>query len=346
MAQYWWKDLLDRNKHWQGLELIVKDDRATKHAMEILSGHHGRMALKLQEETLFWATMLKDHSGVWLVFNADHPHQQSLLSPVTSGDVEAIKKKGEQPWTGEWCRYFARQLMDTPAPLLPARRWLLRPMMPVKRRAPYSCQPPQPCTHWHFHSPASDGNINCDWVLYGEDFPDLTNPEKIRLVDWWWGGNLLLGRYPVNPDAGRLKWWRKKSREGSLPPVLVWYIGGLASFVILDGHYRLQAAMEEGIPPEFLVLSELNEREYPSDPAHQARILRALEQQQRKNPQCNVEGVNQTLINLYDTRYFYASTHSRGTLGDGQAWAEKIEKYLIKHQREEWLDKIINRVSD
>lgn len=119
--------------------------------------------------------------------------------------------------------------------------------------------------------------------------------------------------------------------------MLVWYIAGLASFVILDGHYRLQAAIAEGIPPHFLVLSELHEREFPSDPQHQARIVRALEQQQRKNPACSVEGINQTLINLYDTRYLYASTHSRALLGDGESWAREVKAYLHKHQLEECL---------
>ncbi|MDH8458054.1 ParB/Srx family N-terminal domain-containing protein, partial [Klebsiella pneumoniae] len=112
-----------------------------------------------------------------------------------------------------------------------------------------------------FDAPESSGNIGCSWTLYGEDFPDLVNPDKVRLVDWWWGGSLLLGRYPIQPDAGRLKWWRKKCREGALPPVLVWYIAGLGSFVILDGHYRLQAAIAEEIPLSFLVLSELQERD-------------------------------------------------------------------------------------
>ncbi|WP_352411088.1 hypothetical protein [Mixta sp. BE291] len=346
MAKYWWKDLTDRNNTWQGLELIVQNQPTPHHAMEMLSGHHGRMMLQFQKETLFWATMLKDHSGAWLVFNSEHPHQRSLLPPINSGDVESIRKKAAHSWTGEWCRYFARQLMNAPEPLLPARRWLLRPMAPLKPTAPYVCQQSVPLANWRFHSPASDGNIHCDWTLYGEDFPDLANPEKISLVDWWWGGNLLLGRYPVTVDAGRLKWWRKKCREGTLPPVLVWYIGGLASFVILDGHYRLQAAIEEGIPPMFLVLSELNEREYQSSPEHQTRILRTLEQQQRKNPQYNVEGVNQTLINLYDTRYFYASTHSRAVLGEGQNWQREVKAYLQKHQLTANLDNILNRVSE
>lgn len=80
MAQYWWKDLLDRNNVWQGLELIAQGQAPSKQSIiEMLSGHHGRMSLQVRGKALFWASMLKDHSGVWLVFNADHPHQQGLL---------------------------------------------------------------------------------------------------------------------------------------------------------------------------------------------------------------------------------------------------------------------------
>ena len=342
MTDYWWKDLLDRNAQWQGLELIVRETDCAQ-TLQMLSGHHGRMALKVRGETLFWATVLSDHSGVWLVFNADHPDRQNLLPPVTSQDVEAIARKGREAWTGEWCRYFARQLMTLPSPLLAPRRWLIRPMEQVKDRAPYALKKPLTPENWHFQSPASTDKMGCDWTLYAEDMADLTQPEKVRLVDWWWGGNLLLGRYPVDTDAGRLKWWRKKSREGQLPPILVWYIAGLASFVILDGHYRFQAAREEGIPPEFLVISELNEQVFTPDPEQQARILRSLELQQRKKPDFNVDGMNQTLINLYDNRYLYASTSSRAVLGKGDGWTCEVSDYLRRHQLEGYLEKILNR---
>lgn len=187
MTEYWWKDLFDRNNNWQGLEFTIRAHQGVAQAMDMLSGHHGRMALQLHGETLFWASMLKDHSGVWLVFNVDHSGRQSLVPPVTSADVEQIKCKGAEVWTGEWCRYFTRQLMNTPVPLLPPRRWLLRPVDTTR-----PCNQSISIENWRFDSPESTGNIGCDWTLYGEDFPDLTNPEKIRLVDWWWGGNLLL----------------------------------------------------------------------------------------------------------------------------------------------------------
>ena len=129
-----------------------------------------------------------------------------------------------------------------------------------------------------------------------------------------------------------------------LPPILVWYIAGLGSYVILDGHYRLQAAIEEQIPPLFLVLSELNETEYPADAAHQARIVQSLEKQLANNPNYSVNAVNQTLISLYDRRYLYASTHSRAILGEGTQWATEVECYLQKHHLDAYRDKIFQRV--
>ncbi len=341
MSDFWWQDFLDRNDRWQGLELIVRENDASTRPLDMQSGHHQRMALQVRGETLFWATVLKDYSGVWLVFNADHRDQQELLPPITSQDIEAILHKGHEAWTREWCRYFARQLMT--ASLLPARRWLLRPMTQVKNNAPYSLKKPFTVENWHFQSPTSADKMGCDWTLYAEDLPDLTQPDKVRLVDWWWGGNLLLGRYPVDVNAGRLKWWRKKSREGTLPPVLVWYVAGLASYVILDGHYRFQAAREEGIPPEFLVIGELHEQVIAPDPEKQARILRSLELQRQKKPDFNVDAMNQMLINLYDTRYLHAATVSRAVLGSGERWAREVSDYLRRHQLEDYLEKIQSR---
>ena len=57
---------------------------------------------------------------------------------------------------------------------------------------------------------------------------------------------VLALRPPSAPDSSRVKAWRKRARERVLPPVLLWWIEGLAAYVILDGHDRLQAASLEG----------------------------------------------------------------------------------------------------
>ncbi|WP_213132931.1 hypothetical protein [Citrobacter sp. FP75] len=346
MTEYWWKDLFDRNDHWQGLELTLQENPKIPLALEMLSGCNGRMALQAGAEMLFWASMREDHSGAWVVFNTDHPGSQGLLPAVTSQNIERIKSKGQEAWSREWCRFFSHQLMHAPVPLLSSHRWLLSPMVQTPRSSPYSLQQSVSVKEWRFDSPESVGNVGVRWTLYGEDFPDLVHPQKVRLADWWWGNDLLLGRYPIDADAGRLKWWRKKCREGTLPPILIWFIGGLGSFVILDGHYRLQAAITEEIPPSFLVVSELNERVIAGDPVHRERILRALEKQQRNNTEASINAINQTLINLYDTRYFYASTRSRAILGEGTRWAQELDNFLQKHHLEAYREKIFSRVND
>ncbi|WP_455818622.1 ParB/Srx family N-terminal domain-containing protein [Pseudomonas cerasi] len=344
MADYWWKDLHDRNNVWVGMELH-NPKPARQPILVMHSGHHGRMALSLLGTPLFWASMLKDYSGLWLVFNTAHPGPHRLLPPITSQALELICHAGPEAWIGEWCRYFARHLLTSDIPLLSAGRWLLRPMLPTAPVAPYSLQQKHPVASWRFHAPAHSGNIGFSWSLFGEEIPELTAPARVSQVDWWWRGNPLLARYAVQPDAGRLKWWRKKSREGTLPPVLVRYVAGLGSFVILDGHYRLQAAIEEGIPPQFLVLSELAERIIPPDPMHQEKITRALAIQQQKNPAVNIDGVNQTLINLYDSHNLYAPAYSRAVLGNGEDWAREVTEYLRRHDEEAVLENLLKRIA-
>jgi hypothetical protein len=59
----------------------------------------------------------------------------------------------------------------------------------------------------------------------------------------------------MSPEtSGRVKWWRKKAREGLLPPVLLWRFSGLDSYVVLDGHDRLLAAALEDQPIDSISL--------------------------------------------------------------------------------------------
>lgn len=344
MCNYWWKDSRDRNDNWQGLKLFVKES-TTSPALEMVSGHHGRMALMCDKEPLFWASMLKDHSGAWLIFNAEHHAQQGLLPHVTSRDVEEAGRitQFKSAW---WCRYFAERLLSGSTPFLASRNWLLRPMTFVPPSAPRALNAHTPLEKWRFHSPVNHRSYGFDWSLYGEDIPDLSNLNRITLVDWWWRGYLLSGRYDIDPQQGRMKWWRKKSREGTLPPVLVWFIAGLGSYVILDGHYRLQAAIEEGIPPEFIVLSEFEEREFRNNEEERQRIERSLLLQQSKNPDANLDGVNNMLINLYDTKYQFSPTHSRAILGKGELWEKEVCDYLRKQGLDDYIARILNRVSE
>src|SRR6202000_1151330 len=57
------------------------------------------------------------------------------------------------------------------------------------------------------------------------------------------------------PDAPRVKSYRRQYRGGVLPPALLWWVSGMDSLLVLDGHDRIVAALAEGAVPEVLVLA-------------------------------------------------------------------------------------------
>ena len=56
------------------------------------------------------------------------------------------------------------------------------------------------------------------------------------------------------PDDSRVKAYRKQAGDGTLPPVLLWWVSGLDCHLILDGHARLAAAVAESVEPPLLQL--------------------------------------------------------------------------------------------
>ncbi|MFG3262848.1 MULTISPECIES: hypothetical protein [Streptomyces] len=63
-----------------------------------------------------------------------------------------------------------------------------------------------------------------------------------------WHGVLPLRRLSP-PDAPRVKAYRRHAREGTLAPVLLWWVSFLDGWLILDGHDRAVAALAEGGVP-------------------------------------------------------------------------------------------------
>ncbi|OLZ69527.1 hypothetical protein AV521_17600 [Streptomyces sp. IMTB 2501] len=104
------------------------------------------------------------------------------------------------------------------------------------------------------------------------------------LVREWPGGSLGLycgggwhGVVPLRPlsppDSGRVKAYRKLVREGTLAPVLLWWVTFLDGWLLLDGHDRAVAALAEGRTPHCVELTRLpapDQRWHGAEKIHQA----------------------------------------------------------------------------
>ncbi|MFE0824416.1 hypothetical protein ACFW4M_17590 [Streptomyces sp. NPDC058794] len=150
---------------------------------------------------------------------------------------------------------------------LPGHRSPLPPLRAASMRGPADWR--HRCARWL--EDASDGPLHDGrWGLttrasfapgiWTEDFVrDWPDCVLELLCGGGWHGVLPL-RPLSEPGAARVKAYRKHARDGTLAPVLLWWVSFLDGWLILDGHDRAVAALAEGSEPECVVLARLPDR--------------------------------------------------------------------------------------
>ncbi|MCX5386521.1 hypothetical protein [Streptomyces sp. NBC_00083] len=165
------------------------------------------------------------------------------------------------------------------------------------------------------------------------------DPERGHLTWFGYGDpvedarDLLPLRRLSAPDAPRVKAYRRQYREGVLPPVLLWWISGLNSPVVLDGHDRLTAALAEGGRPELLVLT----RAVPDGWAGQAMGRRVEGYQEHVRAREREGGPLSALLIAHESRRFAADltaledsaalTRGWPLAGGPDAWQRAVDAY-------------------
>ncbi|GGN96817.1 hypothetical protein GCM10010112_88440 [Actinoplanes lobatus] len=160
---------------------------------------------------------------------------RSPVPPLRAAHAAGLAADGGETWWARWAHHFRSELSDSAYGPLHAGRWLLSSRVPRLRRG------------WR-------------WELYAADE---------GYVDYEGDRPLLPLRTPVGPGDGRVKAYRKQARDGSLPPVLIWWVSCLCGYVVLDGHDRLAAALAEDREPPWLELTRV-------DPIKAAAVTRMV----------------------------------------------------------------------
>jgi hypothetical protein len=150
-----------------------------------------------------------------------------------------------------------------------------------------------------------------------------------------WHGILPLRRLSP-PDAPRVKAYRKHARDGTLAPVLLWWVTFLDGWLILDGHDRAVAALAEGAQP---VCVEL--RRVPDDEdwhrtvaelteAH-AQDTRRLADRPARQPAALERGFADALVSL---PYAAAPTPTWPLPGGAPAWDDLAARAMFECPRD------------
>jgi len=154
--------------------------------------------------------------------------------------------------------------------------------------------------------------------------------------------------YPITlrdmsmPSDGRVKLWRKHAKTATLPPVLLFWVSGLDSYVVLDGHDRLLAASLEGVAAPALALEPLDETEPSQDEQRHVTeaLATALEAAERATNSAreaklarvhrpfSTEDANRILLNAFTPRQHLARSRAFGIPGGDVQWAREVRDAL------------------
>ena len=160
---------------------------------------------------------------------------RSPLPPISAAQArrfaETDAQDGARDWAARWTHEFRRGLMDAVEGPLHAGRWTMEPGMPgwsVVQR-------------WQ-HLRANDGDQgHISWFGYGDPAGGIRDVLPLRRLS------------PAG--AARVKSFRRQVREGIAPPALLWWVSGLNTLAVLDGHDRIVAALAEETTPQVVVLA-------------------------------------------------------------------------------------------
>ncbi|MDM1361996.1 ParB/Srx family N-terminal domain-containing protein [Myroides marinus] len=294
--KYYWKDILDQDQQWKALELTVEG--LTAPTMQLLSGSNWKMKLVCEDKPVMWGLISRDFCDIGLVRTFEEDSR--LIKNINSEEVEKRKGLSTEERLKSWSRYFAEEMVQADKHFFYDSIWLFE-------------------GYKDFASPPNYGTT----IAAEDDFDPFTYA--------CWDRELLYSR-KVDEYSGRLKWWRKKAIEGSLPPVFAWYIPSLGGYWIIDGNYRLRAAILEkkDIP---VVLAYSGEyKEAIMNPDYQRGILHSLEKASlSKTPpsEQTQESMNRHLMQAFDDRpYFQQKTVARVKIKSNEEWLSEVTEYL------------------
>ncbi|GEM_PF-2816676 len=282
--------------HWFGHKIKVEGKGVPRLHLKLCGPAFFKLCY--EKETLFWAKQQHRDYGVAILKTLEY---EPPIDPIPSSELEKRKGLKKAQWLESWSRYFIQELQEKPEELFYRGQWVM---------SAHAYSPSLGC-----YEPFVKNDFGHSYI-YGVSVEE----GAFQQVDLFGGDEKLVSLKKVNPHSGRLKWWRKNTRQNLLPPVVISYISGLVNYVILDGHYRLKAALLENHDIDLLVLRPLQEIVISKNNEKQKQaILKKIEENN-----VNVQKENGLLIRAYDDRRVDYISRSRVLPKSGENGVEEV----------------------
>ena len=312
---YWLETEVARGEG--GFTIVVPEPRRPGLVLE--SSRSRRLRLSASGDPLLWARIEDDYAGVWVL------RRETTESPAIVGPIRAREARARST-IGEWMRYFAGELERSARSPLSQGTWQLSEL----GRSPLPVGPAGSAL------PPADAYVATEPGGPPAAHRLLAAPSTPRLAFQPWRVSSPHEVFPLRSfsdlDASRVKAWRKHARDGTLPPILLWYVSGLEMPLLVDGHDRLRAALSENVAPRVLALWQSLQRPNRwSDDAWRARAVEGYERaHQGRYPLSDAtrRGLNDALADAFRPSARHWITTGRAAPGLDELWRAEVSAEL------------------
>ncbi|WP_406505247.1 hypothetical protein [Streptomyces sp. NBC_00212] len=195
-------------------------------ALRVETASGRRLLLRQGADPVLFAVQRATHRGLYYARTGRYV---SPVAPLRAAPARSFRASSD--WSARWAHHFTSELRASPNGPFHQGSWQLLRSLPNWFAD----------VNWPKLLSHDPDRGHLTWFGYGDPVEDARDLLPLRGLS--------------APDAPRVKAYRRQYREGVLPPVLLWWVSGFNSPVVLDGHDRLTAALAEGGRPELLVLT-------------------------------------------------------------------------------------------
>lgn len=242
-----------------GLAVFIRTPQASANrALKLLSytsgaspSPHGsgwRTLLTYGYEPVYWSRIDADLYGAHLA--RAYPASLQTYQPVghfRSADCEHFAALPPERQGEAYCAAYIKRLLAQSNHPLQAGVWLME-----------------------YHPERRMDQLNAlDRAYYAALFDGST----FGAADW---ENRHTAIKTIDRNSGRYKFWRKQAAQGKLPPVLALLARSIHSHILLDGHLRFAAALEQGLLPACIRLSHANSTANQAIPLEENREFQGV----------------------------------------------------------------------
>lgn len=310
---------------FKGYTLEVNDERQS--VIKVVSFPGYKIKTQINNQDTIYSNITTDYWGSWSLIKR-LSEEEKMFPFIKSQDIEQYKLTGIE-YKEYWSNHIRKCIESSEFKIIPNGTWQMVFSESSKG-------------DWKY----PNNKIGQTNLKGQQQLNDVFTSENPKYSDFEIDNIPIAIKETPYEDSGRVKFWRKKIREESLPPIVLMHLSQLSNSMIIDGHSRLMASILENVPPKLIILYPTIEQKIKPDLTQADKRAKALVKQYETNPNLKLEQVNQLLISFYDDRPWLVRRTAAKFNKDENQWNLEVKRLIEELNLSVEIDRIENEINE